>query len=68
MSIIQPKTDKAVADGGESNESGLDHESIQIVIDQTLCTREKVVKMLRKTNGDIITAIMVSNHLKSLLI
>mmetsp|Transcript_25480 Transcript_25480/g.28303 ORF Transcript_25480/g.28303 Transcript_25480/m.28303 type:complete len:203 (-) Transcript_25480:25-633(-) len=46
------------ADSQASAESGVTEKDIELVVTQAKCTREKAIEVLKKTNGDIVNAIM----------
>mmetsp|Transcript_104876 Transcript_104876/g.146212 ORF Transcript_104876/g.146212 Transcript_104876/m.146212 type:complete len:202 (+) Transcript_104876:88-693(+) len=46
------------ADGQAAQESGVTEKDIELVVTQAKCTREKAIEVLKKTNGDIVNAIM----------
>jgi len=50
--------DESKGDDGEIDESGLSPESIEMVTNHTNCSRAQVVKALKETNGDTVTAII----------
>ncbi|BGP16544.1 hypothetical protein JCM10213_000544 [Rhodosporidiobolus nylandii] len=50
----------AAAEAGEVSEEGVDEADINVVMQQANCTREKAVKALQTTKGDIVQAILES--------
>jgi len=53
---------EVVDDDVEESEEGLDKESIDMVISEAKCSRQKAVKALKKNNGDVVTAILELNN------
>ena len=51
---------KGAEDEEEVSEEGLNPETIEMVINHTKKSRREVVKALRETNGDSVTAIIVN--------
>ena len=45
-------------DGNNTDNKGIDEKDVQIVISQTMCTKEKATEMLTKHNNDVVDAIM----------
>lgn len=43
---------------GDLDESGLDTESIKMVMEHSKCTKAKAIKALRESDGDAVTAIV----------
>lgn len=54
---LQPAAEEE-EDEGEVDESGLEKNDIDIIVDQTQVSRAKAVKALRKHDGDMVNAIM----------
>mmetsp|Transcript_3249 Transcript_3249/g.11345 ORF Transcript_3249/g.11345 Transcript_3249/m.11345 type:complete len:201 (+) Transcript_3249:115-717(+) len=48
----------AAQDGEAAAEGGVTEKDIELVVTQAKCTREKAIEVLKKTNGDIVNAIM----------
>ncbi|CAG9463094.1 unnamed protein product [Pedinophyceae sp. YPF-701] len=58
---VQPSTDAAAGeedDGEAVDESGLDPKDVDLIVQQAGVSRAKAVGALRKTDGDIVSAIM----------
>ena len=49
-------------DDTEVSEEGLDKESIEMIMSETKCTRNKAVRALRKNNGDVVNTILELNN------
>ena len=49
-------------DEGEVSEGDLDKESIEMIINETKCSRQKAVKALKKYSGDVVNAILELNN------
>jgi nascent polypeptide-associated complex subunit alpha len=49
-------------DEGEVSEGELDKESIEMIVNETKCSRQKAVKALKKYNGDVVNAILELNN------
>lgn len=49
-------------DNVEVSEEGLDKDSIEMIINETKCSRQKAVKALHKNNGDVVNAILELNN------
>jgi nascent polypeptide-associated complex subunit alpha len=49
-------------DDAEVSEEGIEKESIEMVISETKCSRQKAVKALRKNNGDVVNTILELNN------
>lgn len=62
--INEDKKEKVeiVDEGEEVSEEGVDPESIQMVIDETKCSRQKAVRALKKSEGDVVNAILELNN------
>ncbi len=58
---VETKAEAEESKGGEDddNEEGLSAETIEAVMSHTKKSRREVVKALRETNGDSVTAILV---------
>lgn len=52
-------------DDGEVSEGDVDPKEIELVMNQTSCTRKKAVKALKDSGGDIINASEYSTHMES---
>ncbi len=48
-------------DGSPIDETGLDTKDIELIIQQTSCSRRKAVKALKESDGDLINAIMAAS-------
>ena len=49
-------------DEGEVSEEGLDKESIEMIISETKCSRQKAIKALKRNPGDVVNAILEINN------
>lgn len=58
----QPQNVEIVPETEEASEEGLDPESIEMVVNETKCTRQKAVKALRSNGGDVVNAILEINN------
>lgn len=64
---VKPQTEEkietveVVDDNEELSEEGLLADSIQTVMDETKCSRQRAIKALRKNNGDVVTSILEVN-------
>lgn len=55
---LEDKKEEEPEEEGEVDESGLDSNDIDIIVEQTQVSRAKAVKALRKHDGDMVNAIM----------
>ena len=49
-------------DDAEVSEEGIEKESIEMVISETKCSRQKAVKALKRNNGDVVNTILELNN------
>ncbi len=49
-------------DDAEVSEEGLEKDSIEMVISETKCSRQKAVKALKRNNGDVVNTILELNN------
>ncbi|MGW4546287.1 ubiquitin-like domain-containing protein [Streptomyces violaceorubidus] len=52
----------APSDDGPVDETGVDAKDIELVMAQVNCSREKAVRALKESGGDLINAIMAASE------
>ncbi|KDN40267.1 nascent polypeptide-associated complex, alpha subunit [Tilletiaria anomala UBC 951] len=57
----EKKEEEEEEDGEPIDETGLDTKDIELIIQQTNCSRRKAVKSLKASDGDLINAIMAAS-------
>jgi len=55
---LMPVIEESGVAGGQVDDTGVDQEAIQIIMDQTKCSRSKAVEALRANKHDVVDAIM----------
>jgi len=58
----ESKPVEIVDDDAPVSEEGLDQDSINMIIEETKCSRQKAAKALKKHNGDVVNAILEINN------